>query len=112
MTGLPGNGRGVGRAVDKVAWAGQMEQEDSWDMTARTGQTSQDRISWTGHLEPDNWDKRAEKGQTGQVGCMSISKLYAHDHAVCLCPCCMSTSLLHVHVGVAWTLRCSFEMDM
>jgi hypothetical protein len=45
MTGLPGKYSGVKRAVNKMAWAGQMEQGDSWDKTARTGQTSQDKIS-------------------------------------------------------------------
>jgi hypothetical protein len=33
MTGLPGNDSGVRRAVDKVAWAGQLKQEDGWDWT-------------------------------------------------------------------------------
>jgi hypothetical protein len=31
MTGLPGNDSGVRRAVNKVAWAGKLEQEDGWD---------------------------------------------------------------------------------
>jgi hypothetical protein len=29
MTGLPGHNRGARRAVANVAWAGQLEQEDS-----------------------------------------------------------------------------------
>jgi hypothetical protein len=33
MTGLPGNDSAVRRAVDKEAWEGQLEQEDSWDWT-------------------------------------------------------------------------------
>jgi hypothetical protein len=36
MEGLPGNESGFRRAVDQVAWAGQPEQEDSWDRTAGT----------------------------------------------------------------------------
>jgi hypothetical protein len=68
MTVLPGQNSGVRGAVDKVAcWAGQLEQ-DSWDRTARIGQSSQNRTSWTGHLGPDNWDRTAETGQNGQVG--------------------------------------------
>jgi hypothetical protein len=45
-------------------WPGQ----GSWNRkTARTGQTSQDKTSWTGHLGLDNWDRTAETGCTGQV---------------------------------------------
>jgi hypothetical protein len=54
-TGLPGDGIGVRRAVDKVAWAGQPGQgslvrtghlrEDIWDRTTVTGQ--RDILDWT-----------------------------------------------------------------
>ncbi len=54
MTELPGNDSGVRRAVDKVAWGGQLEQKDSYDRTAGTGQTGQDRTSWTEHRGLDN----------------------------------------------------------
>ncbi len=45
--------------------------QDSWDRTARKGQTGQDRISWTGNLGSDNWDRKAKTGHTGQVGLIS-----------------------------------------
>ncbi len=50
MTGLLGHGSGVKSAVNKVAWAGQLEQ-DSWDRTAGTGQTCQVRTPWTSGRE-------------------------------------------------------------
>jgi hypothetical protein len=58
---------GFRKTVDKVAWAGQLEQ-DSWDRTAGAGQPGQDRRVRTGHLGTDNWDRTAETGRTGQVG--------------------------------------------
>jgi hypothetical protein len=56
MTGLPGHDSGVRSAVNKVAWAGQLEQ-DSWDRTAGTGQTCQVRTSWKGHLGDRSGDE-------------------------------------------------------
>ncbi len=41
--------------MDKVAWAGQMEQ-DSKDRIGVTGQTGQERTSWAGHLRP-HWER-------------------------------------------------------
>jgi hypothetical protein len=67
MTGLTGNVSGVTKAMGKVAWAEQLEQEDSWGRSAKTGQTGQDRTSWVGHLGLDDWDRTAETGRTGQV---------------------------------------------
>jgi hypothetical protein len=49
MTGLPEDDGGIRRAVDTFARAEQLEQ-DSWDRTAGTGQTGQERQARTGHL--------------------------------------------------------------
>jgi hypothetical protein len=57
MTGLPGNDTGVRRVVNKVTWAGQLEQEDSWDRTVREEQTGQ-----------DVWDRRTGRRQQRPVG--------------------------------------------
>jgi hypothetical protein len=55
MTGLPGNESSVRRAVDKVAWAGQLE-EDCSDRADETGQEIFDRTSVTGQLGQDSRD--------------------------------------------------------
>ncbi len=47
--------------MDKVAWARQLEQ-DSWDRTARTGKTGEDRRSW------DISDQTTGTGLPRQVG--------------------------------------------
>jgi hypothetical protein len=49
---------GFRKTVDKVAWAGQLEQ-DSWD-TGQLGQDSRDRIDGSGQ---DIWEQTTGIGQ-------------------------------------------------
>ncbi len=56
--------------MDKVVWAGQLEQDSRTAGTGQLGQDSpppgqdiSDRTSGTGH-----WERTAETGQAGQVG--------------------------------------------
>ncbi len=57
MTELPGYDTGVRRAVANVAWAGQLEQEDSYDRTDGSKQDVLDRTSGTGQLGQDSKDR-------------------------------------------------------
>ncbi len=59
MTRLPGYDSGVRRAVDMVAWAGQLEQ-DSWERKIRA---EQNRWIRKGNLEQDIWDWTTGTGQ-------------------------------------------------
>jgi hypothetical protein len=53
----PGHDSNVRRAVANMAWAGQLEQEDSRDRTDESGQDVLDRASGTGQLGQDSRDR-------------------------------------------------------
>jgi hypothetical protein len=82
-----------------------------WDM-----QHGHERAAWTWIC---NMDIDMQHGhEQGQAACTHLFKVYAHVHASCPCPSCMSMSMLlgQIHAARTWKwsrgMTCSRDMGM